>query len=110
MNKPDYEAMFSGTLNKVKQTGQGQYIAQCPFHEDNNPSFTYETIEAGFYKCYGCDAKGNGVQYAKAMELPNPHQYINNTNGTNGTRTTSIRQSTKRSSTSGKNTCRSKCI
>jgi hypothetical protein len=32
------------------------------------------------------------------------------TNGTNGTRTTSIRQSTKRSSTSGKNTCRSKCI
>ena len=85
MNKPDYEAMFSGTLNKVKQTGQGQYIAQCPFHEDNNPSFTYETIEAGFYKCYGCDAKGNGVQYAKAMELPNPHQYINNTNGTNGT-------------------------
>lgn len=34
----------------------------CPFHNENTPSFKVD-LEHGFFKCFGCDAKGNGITF-----------------------------------------------
>ena len=30
----------------------------CPFHDEKSPSFKVDS-EKGFFKCFGCDAKGD---------------------------------------------------
>lgn len=34
----------------------------CPFHYEKSPSFKVDA-EKGFFKCFGCDAKGDGVTF-----------------------------------------------
>lgn len=34
----------------------------CPFHNENTPSFKID-VERGFFKCFGCDAKGDSVTF-----------------------------------------------
>lgn len=34
----------------------------CPFHHEKSPSFKVDA-EKGFFKCFGCDAKGDGVTF-----------------------------------------------
>ena len=34
----------------------------CPFHHEKSPSFKVD-LEKGFFKCFGCDAKGDGVTF-----------------------------------------------
>ena len=34
----------------------------CPFHNEKSPSFKVDS-EKGFFKCFGCDAKGNAVTF-----------------------------------------------
>ena len=68
-------SLYHTTLDGVKQTGQNQYVALCPFHEDRNPSFSFNDSE-GVSNCFACGWKGNAYQYAKDRGIDNPHQYI----------------------------------
>lgn len=34
----------------------------CPFHNEKSPSFKVDE-DKGFFKCFGCDAKGNGITF-----------------------------------------------
>ena len=34
----------------------------CPFHNEKSPSFKVDS-EKGFFKCFGCDAKGDGITF-----------------------------------------------
>ncbi len=34
----------------------------CPFHNEKSPSFKVDN-DKGFFKCFGCDAKGNGITF-----------------------------------------------
>lgn len=34
----------------------------CPFHNEKSPSFKVD-VDKGFFKCFGCDAKGDGVTF-----------------------------------------------
>lgn len=34
----------------------------CPFHNEKSPSFKVDA-EKGFFKCFGCDAKGDGITF-----------------------------------------------
>lgn len=34
----------------------------CPFHSEKSPSFKVDS-EKGFFKCFGCDAKGDGITF-----------------------------------------------
>jgi hypothetical protein len=34
-------------LDRVKQTGQGRWLARCPAHEDRNPSLSIRELEDG---------------------------------------------------------------
>lgn len=39
---------------------------RCPLHEDNNPSFAIDPGKA-WWKCYGCDAKGDAVELVRRL-------------------------------------------
>ncbi|AEI74877.1 DNA primase [Candidatus Moranella endobia PCVAL] len=48
---------------RVKLHKQGNsFKACCPFHHDNNPSFTVHG-EKQFFHCFGCGAHGNAIDF-----------------------------------------------
>ena len=72
----NYESLYRQYIKKFKLTQGGkQATGLCPFHEDHHPSLSM-SMETGCYWCHSCGAKGNGYQFAKAMNHPNPSQWI----------------------------------
>ena len=66
-------ALFERHCTNIKATGTDQFIACCPFHDDRNPSFSFNS--EGLYQCHSgrCGAKGNAVEFAKHKgENPTP--------------------------------------
>lgn len=61
-------------LDKVRQTGEGKFVACCPVHGDRNPSMTLsEVIGADGYRkvlvyCFACQASAQEV--TEALGLP----------------------------------------
>jgi DNA primase len=57
-----------GQYVSLKKQGSGtRYIGLCPFHSENNPSFNVNGTQ-GFYKCFGCDAKGDVFNFIQERE------------------------------------------
>jgi len=50
----------------LQRSGQN-YIAQCPFHEDHNPSFVVYPQNQSFY-CFGCHASGDVLSFLMQVE------------------------------------------
>ncbi|MDP9171036.1 MAG: CHC2 zinc finger domain-containing protein, partial [Acidobacteriota bacterium] len=44
-----------------------RYSGLCPFHNEKTPSFSVYA-DHQFYKCYGCDAKGDVFNFVMAIE------------------------------------------
>ena len=44
-----------------------RYVGLCPFHSENTPSFNVNGT-LGFYKCFGCDAKGDVFKFIQERE------------------------------------------
>lgn len=51
-------------VRNVKNSGTHYVISLCPFHEDNQPSFSVNTENGGFH-CFACDAKGDLYELVK---------------------------------------------
>jgi putative DNA primase/helicase len=66
---PDFIDGVYSEVKKKKQTGD-EIKGTCPFHEDNNPSFTFNPSKNGVYKCHSgkCGASGNLVTYLKEVK------------------------------------------
>lgn len=62
----NYYDLFSKHLSKVKRSSGGNYIALCPFHNDRNPSFSFNE-DTGLWQCFACGEKGNAWQFAEKM-------------------------------------------
>lgn len=45
----------------LKKSGKN-FSACCPFHKEKTPSFSVSP-ERNFYRCYGCDAKGDAITW-----------------------------------------------
>ena len=58
-----------GRLDQVKQTGRGQWLAICPYHDDKNPSLS---ISEDAFNCFGCGQSGHITSIAKffGIEVP----------------------------------------
>ena len=68
-------SLFHTSLDRIKASGQNQYTAICPFHNDHKRSFSFNDY-SGLSYCFTCGWKGNAYQYAKEREFDNPKQYI----------------------------------
>lgn len=53
-----------GAHVKLKRQGR-VYWGCCPFHKEKTASFK---VEATFYKCFGCDAKGDAITWVREAE------------------------------------------
>ncbi len=53
----DYQKFYGKYLPDVKRTNGDEYQAKCPFHDDKNPSFSFNK-KTGEYFCHGCGKKG----------------------------------------------------
>ena len=50
-----------------QQRGSPRYTGLCPFHTEKTPSFSvHSTLQ--FYKCFGCDAKGDVLNFIMEIE------------------------------------------
>src|SRR5947208_9740289 len=51
---------------RLRRVGH-RYSGLCPFHNEKTPSFSiYE--EHQFFKCFGCDAKGDVIAFVMMIE------------------------------------------
>ena len=55
-----------GQYVSLKKAG-ANHKGLCPFHNEKTPSFNVNSAK-GFYKCFGCDAKGGVVKFLMDME------------------------------------------
>lgn len=55
-----------GDFVSLKKRG-GNYIGNCPFHDEKTPSFTVSPAK-GIYKCFGCSASGNVFKFVMQHE------------------------------------------
>lgn len=51
---------------ELKKSGKN-YMALCPFHPDNTPSFSFDP-ERGLFHCFGCGKSGNLIQFIMEIE------------------------------------------
>jgi DNA primase len=49
--------------------------ALCPFHHEKTPSFSISP-DKGFYKCFGCNAKGDAIKFIMEIEHLNFQEAI----------------------------------
>jgi DNA primase len=55
-----------GDFVSLKKKGQNLW-ACCPFHNERSPSFSVSPSK-GFYKCFGCDAAGDAINFVQEIE------------------------------------------
>jgi DNA primase len=51
---------------RLRRVGR-RYSGLCPFHSEKSPSFSVSE-EHQFYKCFGCDAKGDVINFVMSIE------------------------------------------
>ena len=57
-----------GEYVRLKRAGAGpRYTGLCPFHTEKSPSFSVHSTHQ-FYKCFGCDAKGDVLKFVMEIE------------------------------------------
>ena len=62
----NYEEEYKKYLLNAKKNGNS-LISKCPFHDDNNPSFSVD-LTSGKYHCFGCEEKGNFISFKARMD------------------------------------------
>ena len=72
----DYQRIFESDfgIQKIKYRGT-QGLGLCPFHDDHNPSLSWQ-LDTGLWTCFSGCGSGNTYQFAERLNLPNPRQYI----------------------------------
>jgi DNA primase catalytic core len=62
----DIVSVIAGYGVQFKKAGR-DYVALCPFHTEQTPSF-HVTPGKGLFHCFGCEAKGNVIQFVAMKE------------------------------------------
>lgn len=62
----DIVSVIAGYGVQFKKAGR-DHVALCPFHTEQTPSF-HVTPEKGLFHCFGCEAKGNVIQFVAMKE------------------------------------------
>ena len=62
-----FEQVLDHYSIELKPAKGAELLGLCPFHEDTKPSFRVNT-EKGVFHCFGCDAKGNVLDFVSRKE------------------------------------------
>lgn len=65
LSKIDIVDVISSYI-ELKRVGNN-YVARCPFHPDDTPSF-YVSPSKGIFKCFGCGVGGDAVKFVSLYE------------------------------------------
>ena len=65
-HKPDIVEVASKEGIELKQKGKSCW-GQCPFHEDNTPSFKIDSDKQLFY-CFGCGSGGDVISFIQKLK------------------------------------------
>lgn len=68
----NFEAVLAHFNIKTVGSG-GEVRALCPFHEERKPSLSIN-LEKKVFHCFGCEAKGNILEFVRMMEGENLRQ------------------------------------
>lgn len=63
----DYRREYETRLKKVKMSGDGQLVALCPFHDDNQQSFSVD-IKTGRWFCFAEGRGGNYISFRAELD------------------------------------------
>lgn len=73
----DFKEQVKSSIDIVKVVGEyvrlqkagssGRYTGLCPFHQEKTPSFGVNQ-NLQFYKCFGCDAKGDVINFIMQID------------------------------------------
>jgi len=74
----DYHPLFDPYVKNGKRTGNGQITGLCPFHDDRNPSFSWNE-QTGVWICFAKCGSGNAYQFAERNGL-DPKPYLTSQN------------------------------
>ena len=75
---PDFESLYRSHIKNIKGSGV-QLSGLCPFHDDHNNSFSYNT-DSGLWICHVDCGAGNAYQFALRVGI-DPSPYKNGYNG-----------------------------
>lgn len=56
-----------GRFLPLKRSGNGRFLAVCPFHDDHSPSMSINSA-MGIYKCFACGAAGDVIKFVQEHE------------------------------------------
>ena len=81
VNESEVLSLYERHCNGIKSSGESQYVALCPFHNDTHHSFSFNIANTQ-HNCFACGESGNAIKFAKVMgEDPTPfysEEYKNN--------------------------------
>lgn len=60
--KGNFQKFYGKYLPETKAIGGDEFQALCPFHDDSNPSFNFNS-QTGAYFCHGCGKKGDFIHF-----------------------------------------------
>ncbi len=86
LSKLDFLNFYRNLISSLKETSKGEAVGLCPFHQDNNPSFSVN-LESGLYHCFGCQAGGDVFSFyqkLKGVPFQTAYQDIGYLVGLNG--------------------------
>ena len=58
----DLAQLIGERIPELKKKSGSEFIALCPFHNEETPSFTVSNSK-NFYHCHGCGAHGNAINF-----------------------------------------------
>ena len=66
-SKINWSDFYKKYVKKLKKTGSNKIQGLCPFHDDHNASFWFNTVN-GCFKCEACGESGNGQTFLEKIE------------------------------------------
>lgn len=65
--KINWNEFYTAHIKKLKKVGTNKMQGLCPFHDDHNASFWFNTVN-GCFKCEACGVSGNGQTFLEKIE------------------------------------------
>lgn len=62
-----YEKIIKDHIYDSYKQKEDELTCKCPFHDDKTPSFNIN-LETGVFNCFGCEAKGNIVDFVSMIK------------------------------------------